>query len=144
MRFSSILPSAVALCAAVSSIHSQTPRTTRIGPGEIFAPSGGGFLEAQPRAVIGLGTTSAATSRDTIGILVRSVDEGSPAEKAGIEEGSRIASINGVDVRGTNQRDSNDDFFNFRPTNLSRLEREMARVKPGDDVDLRVYYNNQF
>ena len=35
-----------------------------------------------------------------LGVFVMSVDDGGPAAKAGIEEGSRIASINGVDVRG--------------------------------------------
>lgn len=265
MRFPVFLPSAVAVCAAVSSISAQAPRITRIGPGEIIPPmAGGGFFESQPRAVIGIGTTSAATSRDTLGVLVSSIRAGSPAEKAGIEEGnriasingvslklsaadigdeqmanilarrlnreldklhpgdevelrvyaagqtksvkvktiapddlyatgpssisrtrnddratlginvgvtgtsrdtlgifvmgvedgsaaakagieegSRIASINGVDLRGTTQRDRNDDFF-YQPTNLNRLEREMARVKPGDDVELRVFYNGQF
>jgi len=265
MRYQALLSSAVAVCAAASSIGAQAPRITRIGPGEIFPPAGaGGFFESQPRAVIGVGTTSAATSRDTLGVLVSTVRAGSPAEKAGIEEGnriasvngvslklspadigdeqmanvlsrrlnreldklrpgdevdlrvyasgqtksikvktvapedlyattsssisraryddratlginigvtgtsrdtlgifvmgvedgspaakagveegSRIASINGVDLRGTTQRDRNDDFF-YQPTNLNRLEREMARVKPGDDVDLRVFFNNQF
>ena len=264
MRFQAFLSSAVAVCAAASSISGQAPRITRVGPGEILPPAGGaGFFESQPRAVIGVGTTSGATSRDTLGVLVSTVRSGSPAEKAGIEEGnriasvngvslklspsdigdeqmasvlsrrlnreldklhpgdevdlriyasgqtkaikvktvapedlyatsssisrsryddratlginvgvtgtsrdtlgifvmgvedgspaakagieegSRIASINGVDVRGTRERDRNDDFF-YQPTNLNRLEREMARVKPGDDVDLRVFYNNQF
>jgi C-terminal processing protease CtpA/Prc len=263
MRFSALLPSVVAVCAAAASTQAQAPRITRIGPGEIFPPAGGGFFESQPRAVIGVGTTSAATSRDTLGVLVstvragspaekagieegnriasingvslklsaadigdeqmgsvlsrrlnreldklrpgdevdlriyaggqtksikvktispddlyasnssspsrrfddratlginigvtgtsrvtlgivvRGVEDGRPAAKAGIEEGSRIASINGVDVRGTNQRDTNEDYFSFQPANLNRLEREMARVKPGDDVDLRVIYNNQ-
>ena len=264
MRFSAILPSAVAMCAAASFISAQAPRITRIGPGDIIPPMGmSGFFESQPRAVIGIGTTSGATSRDTLGVLVSTiragspaekagieegnriasingvslklsaadigdeqmasvlsrrlnreldklhpgdevdlrvyasgqtksvkvktvapedlyatasstisrryddratlginigvtgtsrdtlgifvmgVEDGSPAAKAGIEEGSRIASINGVDLRGTGQRDRNDDFF-YQPTNLNRLEREMARVKPGDDVDLRVFYNNQF
>jgi membrane-associated protease RseP (regulator of RpoE activity) len=69
------------------------------------------------------------------------VDDGSPAAKAGIEEGSRIASINGVDVRG--RRSSEDDDLMIRSSNISRLEREISRLKPGDDVDLRVYFNGQ-
>ena len=27
---------------------------------------------------------------------------------------------------------------------MSRLEREVSRAKPGDEVDLRVYYNGQY
>jgi hypothetical protein len=70
------------------------------------------------------------------------VEDGSRAAKAGIEEGSRIASINGVDVRS--RRSSDDDDYVFRTSNISRLEREVSRVKPGDDVELRVYYNGQY
>jgi hypothetical protein len=71
-----------------------------------------------------------------------SVEDGGPAAKAGIEEGSRIASVNGVDLRGKTSRDE-DDYL-LRTSNVTRLEREMARVKPGDDVDLRIYYNGQY
>jgi C-terminal processing protease CtpA/Prc len=95
------------------------------------------------RATLGINVGVTGTSRDSLGIFVMGVEDGSPAAKAGIEEGSRIASINGVDLRGTSQRERNEDFF-YQPTNLTRLEREMGRVKPGDDVDLRIFYNNQF
>ena len=44
------------------------------------------------------------SSRDTLGVFVMSVEDGGPAAKAGIEEGTRIASINGVDVRGAHAR----------------------------------------
>jgi S1-C subfamily serine protease len=95
------------------------------------------------RATLGINLSMTGTSRDTIGVLVMSVEDGSPAAKAGIEEGSRIATINGVDVRGKAPNRDDDDRF-FRPTNLSRIEREMERMKPGDNVDLKIYYNGQF
>ena len=82
------------------------------------------------------------SSRDSIGVFVMSVEDGGPAAKAGIEEGSRIASVNGVDLRGKSSRDEED--YLMRTVNVSRLEREIARVKPGDDVDLRIYYNGQY
>jgi hypothetical protein len=70
-----------------------------------------------------------------------SVEDGGPAAKAGIEEGYRIASINGVDLKG---RRTDDDDYVLRTSNVSRLEREISRAKPGDVMDLRVYYNGQF
>ena len=71
------------------------------------------------------------------------VDDGGPAAKAGIEEGSRIASINGVDVRGR------------APATTTRLvvqhvERAAASSakcrssKPATTSTLRVYYNGQY
>src|SRR5439155_26601325 len=76
------------------------------------------------------------------GVFIISVEDAGPAAKAGIEEGSRIASINGVDVRG--HRSSDEDEFVFRTSSVSRLEREVSRLKPGDNVDLRVYFGGQY
>src|SRR4030095_9558495 len=50
------------------------------------------------RAAIAISTSSGG-KRDTLGLLVSSVTVGGPADKAGIEEGNRIASINGVSLR---------------------------------------------
>jgi membrane-associated protease RseP (regulator of RpoE activity) len=93
------------------------------------------------RATLGLDLAGTGNARDTLGVFVMGVDDGSPAAKAGIEEGSRIASINGVDVHG--RRSSEDDDLMIRSSHISRLEREISRLKPGDDVDLRVYFNGQ-
>lgn len=82
------------------------------------------------------------TTRDSIGVFVMGVDDNGPAAKAGIEEGARIASINGVDVRGKHT-DDDSGFFHSTST-VSRLEREVSKLKVGDVVNLRVYYNGQF
>ena len=37
-----------------------------------------------------------------------------------------------------------DDDYVFRTSNVSRLEREVSRAKPGDELDLRVYFNGQY
>jgi serine protease Do len=94
----------------------------------------------QPRAVIGVTTSSSASPRDTLGILVVSVLRGGPAEKAGIEEGNRIASINGVSLRlasgDLGDREMEDVMSR-------RLTRELDKLNPGSEVDLRVYGNGQ-
>jgi len=140
MRFSAILPTAVAVCAAATSVHAQAPRITRIGPGAIVGGGMNGFLESEPRAVIGVGTTSAATSRDTLGVLVSTIRVGGPAEKAGIEEGNRIASINGVSLK-LSPSDIGDE--QMASVLSRRLNRELDKLKPGDEVDLRVYASGQ-
>jgi hypothetical protein len=69
------------------------------------------------------------------------VDDSGPAGRAGIEEGNRIAEINGVDLR-VSRDDADDD--NAAMAKVRRLQREVARLHPGDDVELRVYANGRF
>ena len=94
-----------------------------------------GSEEDQDRAVIGI-TTSSGSARDTLGILIGSVQQGGPAEKAGLEEGNRIASINGVNLRLASA-DVGD--WDISSALQRRFTREMSKVKAGDDVDLRIY-----
>src|SRR5438477_376039 len=61
----------------------------------------GDRFDVAPRAALGINTSSTGTLRDTLGLLVSSIVRGGPAEKAGLEEGNRIASINGVNLRST-------------------------------------------
>jgi C-terminal processing protease CtpA/Prc len=99
---------------------------------------------AADRPTLGIGLAMTGSARDTLGVFVLSVEDGGPAAKAGIEEGSRIASINGVDVRGRRPDTTDDDFVFMRGDGTNRLTREIERLKAGDEVDLRVYYNNQY
>lgn len=94
------------------------------------------------RPTLGIRLATTGTERDTLGVFVFAVEDGGPAAKAGIQEGSRIASINGVDVRG--KRSDDDDGFLMNTSGVTRLEREVSRLKPGDDVDLRVLYDGQY
>jgi hypothetical protein len=87
------------------------------------------------RAALGLGTTSGSL-RDTLGILVTDVTSGGPAEKAGIEEGDRLVSVNGTELR-LSPADAGDR--EMQGLMSRRLVRMLEKVKPGDQVDLRVY-----
>lgn len=96
--------------------------------------------EHEDRASLGIGLGSSGSKRDTLGILVSSlVDEG-PAAKAGMEEGDRIAAINGVDVRVAHD-DAGD--WESSSSRVRRLEREMGKVKAGDQVELKLYRGGQ-
>jgi S1-C subfamily serine protease len=93
------------------------------------------------RPTLGLGIGSTGSRRDSLGVLVMFVDDSGPAARAGIEEGNRIAEINGVDLR-VGRDESGDDMMGS--VRARRLQREVTRLHPGDDVDLRVYANGRY
>jgi len=88
------------------------------------------------RAILGLQLSPTGTARDTLGVFVSSVTPKGPAENAGIIEGERIVSINGVDLRVA-PGDVEDGYASGLPSH--RLQREVAKLSPGSRVNLRVY-----
>ncbi len=99
-----------------------------------------GTRATMDRASLGIGLGDGGSVRDTIGIFVASVAHDGPAEKAGLIEGDRIASINGVDLRVP--REDADDWA-ATSARARRLSRELAKVKAGDEVELRVIHAGQ-
>lgn len=95
-------------------------------------------FENRPR----LGVTLESTSdrADTLGLRIASVNKGSPAEKAGIKEGDRLQAVNGVSLRA-DRADAGEDDTTLLLTR--RLQRELARVKDGESVSLRVWSQGQ-
>lgn len=140
MRIHTALVSTLSLIA-LSAASSQGVVIGR-GGGRGMAPAAiamAGRMDA-PRAVIGVSTSTGTGARDTLGLLVSSVTRNGPAEKAGIEEGNRISSINGVSLKLA-AADLNDP--DMEGIMSRRLMRELDKAKPGDDVDLRVYGSGQ-
>jgi serine protease Do len=90
------------------------------------------------RAVVGLGLDGGGSRRDTLGLLVTSVENDGPADKAGIEEGNRIASIDGVDLRVPAAEAVGGELLGAKERKFSR---EVQQKKAGDDVTLQVYAN---
>lgn len=88
------------------------------------------------RAALGLQLSPTGTARDTLGVFVSSVTPKGPAENAGIIEGDRIVSINGVDLRVA-PGDIEDGYASGLPSH--RLQREVAKLTPGSRVNVRVY-----
>ena len=91
--------------------------------------------EAEDRPALGISLGSNGSKRDTLGVFVSAVTEDGPADKAGIIEGNRIASINGVDLR-VPKEDIGD--WSVASARVARLQREVAKLKPGQTVDLSV------
>jgi len=86
-------------------------------------------------AFLGVGTMQSGSKRDTLGLLVTNVTSGSPADKAGIVEGDRLASINGASLRVASADAGEPEMGGVM---TRRLMREMGKVKPGDEVTLVV------
>jgi serine protease Do len=83
------------------------------------------------RAMLGLSLGSS----DERGVRVLDVQQGGPAEKAGIAEGDRIVQINETSL--TLSREDADDP-ELRGVGERRLRRVLGAVKPGDEVTLVV------
>jgi PDZ domain len=92
------------------------------------------------RAALGIQLTATGTARDTLGVFVSAVTPKGPAENAGIIEGDRIVSINGVDLRVA-PGDIEDGYASGLPAH--RLQREVQKLTPGARVNLRVYANGR-
>jgi serine protease Do len=97
--------------------------------------------EADERPTLGISIQSSGSRRDTLGVLIVAVGDSTPAERAGLEEGNRIAAINGVNLRVARE-DAGDPYLSS--AKAQRLQREIAQLKPGSEATLRVYSNGQF
>ena len=99
MRHTRLLAASAAMIALTAPAGAQVRRAPRA---EIAGPDGRNFVwrgDDTPRAALGLHTSMSGTRRDTLGLLITSIVRGSPAEKAGLEEGNRLAAVNGVNLR---------------------------------------------
>ncbi|MDQ6886725.1 MAG: PDZ domain-containing protein [Gemmatimonadota bacterium] len=124
--------------------HEGKYRTVKVKTAE-QPDAGWGFFrrtsaEQDDRAVVGLGAGGSGSRRDTLGLLITSVEENGPAEKAGIEEGNRLAGINGVDLRVSAEDAGDGAISNAKE---QRFVREMRKLKAGDNAELKVYANGQ-
>ena len=137
MRHTQLLAASAAMLAIAVPAGAQA--RTAPTPRPEIAPEARYFTfdrDETPRAALGVNTSSTGTRRDTLGLLITSIVRGGPAEKAGLEEGNRIAAINGVSLRA-NVADLDD--YESAGTLSRRLVRELEKAKPGDEVELRIY-----
>ena len=92
------------------------------------------------RAALGIEVRSTGSKRDTLGVFVDAVTPKGPAETAGVIEGDRIVSINGVDLK-TSAADTEDSYTSGLAA--LRLTREVQKLTPGTRVNLRVWSNGR-
>ena len=136
-----LILSSVLIAAGGSDAQGQkTPAPSKgdSARGRIFFRSDSAMMN---RAALGLELRATGTRRDTLGVFVAAVTPRGPAETAGIIEGDRIASINGIDLRSA-VADVEDEYTNGIPAH--RLSREVQKLTPGTRVTLRVYSAGRF
>ena len=142
MRLSKIWIGPLALAAMAGDVTAQDRNAREV---EARAGARGGSVRVirtndEDRAVLGINTGSSG-DRDTLGLLITNVTPGGPAEKAGIEEGNRIAAINGVNLRLSREDAGERDMSGLTGR---RLSREMGKLKAGDEVELRVWQGGTY
>ncbi len=134
MRPTHLVLGAAMVLGSVAPIAAQD-RTS--GPTTVVSLLGN---DMEDRAALGL-STGASGKRDTLGLLIESVTPNSPADKAGLLEGYRIASINGENLKLAPGDAGEPDMDGIM---TRRLSRELGKVKAGDDVTLQVYADGAY
>lgn len=94
-----------------------------------------------PRTALGLVVGTSGTDRDTLGLLVTQVLRDGPAERAGIDEGSRLAEIDGVSLRIDPS-----DVGRSGPSDAAvrRLAQTLSGLRDADQARLRVYGGGRY
>lgn len=87
------------------------------------------------RRVLGVSLAQRGSMRDTAGLLITSITDGGAADKAGLSEGDRIVSIDGVDLRVPADDAGNRDAVDAR---VSRLRRALDALKDSQPVRVDV------
>ena len=93
------------------------------------------------RAQLGMTLGTSGTDRDTLGLLITQVLRDGPADRAGIDEGNRLAEIDGVSLRLDPVdvgRSSATDAV------LRRLTRTLRGLQGGEQTTLRVFGAGKF
>lgn len=141
----SIAPRVVCSTGVAAVIVSFVLSSAAFAQVEVTVPrgQGGAVLRAEGfpvlagsrnRAVLGI-TLSEGERRDTAGVRVQSITANGPAAKANLKVDDIITEINGVSLR-ISAADADDPALVGAP--LRRLQRTMAKAKPGEVVRLSI------
>lgn len=132
----------IGLCLPVGALPIAAQRTPRVPeparPAPMPAPAPRVYIDGMTFSSGGrLGVTLRTSSgpSDTLGVLIESVEDDTPAAKAGVRDGARIVSIDGIDLR-LDPRDIGDSAAERLPE--SRLRRAIGAKAPGESVTLEL------
>lgn len=93
------------------------------------------------RALLGVTLGASGTDRDTLGLLVTQVMRDGPADRAGIDEGNRLADIDGVSLR----LDPSDiGRTGASDAVMRRLNRTLHGLRDGEQATIRVFSGGRF
>lgn len=125
--------------AAPAEAQAREERVITIPRGAAVMPGGAMWVRSESRAVLGV-TLGAGSSKDTAGVTVEQVEADGPAAKAGLKAGDVITAINGISLKVAKE-----DAEDLALVGLAqrRLQRAMAKVKPGDAVSLQLRSGGQ-
>ena len=92
--------------------------------------------ESDAGVVLGIAVRVSGTERDTLGVLIGAVEPRSPADRAGLREGERIAEINGLSLRVSPEDVGRSES---EAVVQRRFARTLRDAQPGDAITLRVF-----
>lgn len=97
--------------------------------------------DADPSQLLGFSVSTSGSERDTLGMWIADVVPGGPADRARIQQGDRLAEMNGMSLRI-----SPEDVGRREAEELvaRRFAREIQRIRRGESVRIRVYANGEF
>ena len=87
------------------------------------------------RRVLGMGFSQRGSMRDSAGLLIMSITTGGAADKAGLVEGDRVVSIDGIDLRVAAADAGTSDGVSAR---VSRFRRALDAAQDSTPVKLDV------
>ena len=93
------------------------------------------------RTLLGVTLGSSNTERDTLGLLVTQVLRDGPADRAGIDEGNRLAEIDGVSLR-VDPADIGRSGANDAA--MRRLTRTLRGLRDGEQATIKVFSGGRF
>lgn len=91
--------------------------------------------ERTGRRVLGLSFSQRGSMRDTAGLLITGITTGGAADRAGLSEGDRVVSIDGVDLRVAPGDAGSSDGVEAR---ISRLRRALDAAEDSQPVRLEI------
>jgi len=93
------------------------------------------------RSLLGITVGTSGTDRDTLGLLVTQVLRDGPGDRAGIDEGNRLAEIDGVSLRVDAA-----DIGRSTATDavMRRMTRTLRVLREGEQATLRLFGGGRF